>query len=30
MCLNRSGDIVRGSNSNEDKDAVAHRAGTRS
>jgi hypothetical protein len=30
MRLNRPGDIVLGSNSNEDKDAAAHRAGTRS
>jgi hypothetical protein len=28
--LNRPGDIVLGSNSDEDKDAVAHRAGTHS
>jgi hypothetical protein len=27
MRLNRSGDIMRGSNSNEDKDAAAHRLG---
>jgi hypothetical protein len=29
-CLNRPGDIMLGSNSDEDKDAVAHRARTHS